>query len=231
MPGFLRGLRAFWGFRRYVTVQRPFTIGSHDEKVSYAPAVTLLQLGQRLQLTETVSQPMSPYLYFFATNSVLGNLPCTGNAGELCGGSTCIVIFGYRGMGSSSTTSAPLTIASAAPASSTSNISTLASPSVTATTSYPTSTGTPNCLDRSPFTGTINAGYLILCDTPLPGYDLAQVNGADLADCIAACNSYVPPPSSQQEPCVAVEYDEVGLGSTHHYCTHANFYLECVNTP
>jgi hypothetical protein len=96
---------------------------------------------------------------------------------------------------------------------------------MTATTSYPTSTGTPNCLDRSPFTGTINAGYLILCDTALPGYDLAQVNGADLADCIAACNSYVPSPSSQQESCVAVEYDEVGLGSTYHYCAHANFYF------
>jgi hypothetical protein len=143
----------------------------------------------------------------------------------LCGGSKCIAIFGYRSMGSTSITSAPVTTASAVPASSTSSISTLTSSSIAATTSYPTSTGTPNCLDRSPFTGTVNAGYLILCDTALPGYDLAQVNGADLADCIAACNSYVASPSSQQEPCVAVEYDEVGLGSTCHCCTHANFYF------
>lgn len=190
--------------------------------------MTPSQPGQRLQLTEPVSQPVNPDLHFFAANSVPGSLPCTGNAGELCGGSKCIAIFGYRGMGSTSTTSAPVTTASAVPASSTSSISTLISSSVTATTSYPTSTGTPNCLDRSPFTGTINAGYLILCDTALPGYDLAQVNGANLADCIAACNSYVASPSSQQssqqEPCVAVEYDEVGLGSTCHCCTHANFY-------
>jgi len=190
------------------------------------------QPGQRLQLTEPVSQPVNPDLHFFAANSVLGSLPCTGNAGELCGGSKCIAIFGYRTMGSTSITSAPVT-ASAVPASNTSSISTLTSSSVTATTSYPTSTGTPNCLDRSPFTGTINAGYLILCDTALPGYDLAQVDGANLADCIAACNSYVAsssspqssPQSSQQKPCVAVEYDEVSLGSTCHCCTHANFYF------
>ena len=187
--------------------------------------MTPSQPGQRLQLTEPVSQPIRSYLYFFVADSVLGSLPCPGNAGELCGGSACIVIFGYRGMGLNSTTSAPVTTASAVPASSTSSVSTLTSSSVTATTSYPTSTGTPNCLDRSPFTGTINAGYLILCDTALPGYDLAQVNGADLADCMAACNSYVPSLSSQQEPCVAVEYDEVGLGSPYHYCAHANFYF------
>ena len=187
--------------------------------------VTPSQPGQRLQLTEPVSQTVNPDLHFFAANSVLGSLPCIGNDGELCGGLNCIAIFGYRTMGSTSTTSAPVTTASAVPASSISSISTLTSSLVTATTSYPTSTGTPNCLDRSPFTGTINAGYLILCDTDLPGYDLAQVNGANLADCIAACNSYVASPSSQQEPCVAVEYDEVGLGSTYHYGTHANFYF------
>ena len=186
--------------------------------------MTPSQPGQRLQLTEPVSQPVNPDLHFVAANSVLGILPCTGNAGELCGGSKCIAIFGYRTMGSTSTTSAPVTTASAVPASSTSSISTLTSSSVTATTSYPTSTGTPNCLDRSPFTGTINAGYLILCDTALPGYDLAQVDGANLADCIAACNSYVASPSPQQEPCVAVEYDEVGLASTCRCCTLANFY-------
>jgi hypothetical protein len=195
--------------------------------------VTPSQPGQRLQLTEPVSQPVNPDLHFFAANSVLGSLPCTGNAGELCGGPKCIAIFGYRTMGSTSITSAPVTTASAVPTSNTSSISTLTSSSVTATTSYPASTGTPNCLDRSPFTGTINAGYLILCDTALPGYDLAQVDGANLADCIAACNSYVAsssssqssPQSSQQKPCVAVEYDEVSLGSTCHCCTHANFYF------
>src|SRR5579871_6239031 len=128
-------------------------------------------------------------------------------------------------LGPNSTSPAPVTAASGVPTSRTSSISTSMSYSITATPSYPTSTGTPNCLDRSPFTGTINAGYLILCDTALPGYDLAQVNGADLADCIAACNSYVPSPFSQQKLCVAVEYDEVSLGSTHHYCTHANSYI------
>ena len=68
----------------------------------------------------------------------------------------------------------------------------------------PTSTGVPNCYDRSPFDGTVNGGYLILCDTDLPGYDLAPYDGSDIADCIAACSSYVPTGAGQ---CVAVEFD------------------------
>ena len=68
----------------------------------------------------------------------------------------------------------------------------------------PTSTGVPNCYDRSPFDGTVNGGYLILCDTELPGYDLAPYDGSDIADCISACSSYVPTGAGQ---CVAVEYD------------------------
>jgi hypothetical protein len=139
---------------------------------------------------DPVGQSRSPYQCFIAVNDILGTIPCTGNVGELCGGSTCIVIFGYRGMGSTSTFST--------------------SP-ITATTSYPASSGTPNCLDRSPFSGTVNGDYLILCDTALPGYDIAQANGASLADCISACNSYVASSSPQQEPCVAVEYDQVSL--------------------
>jgi hypothetical protein len=154
---------------------------------------------------------MSLDLCFTATKGVLGNIPCTGNAGELCGGSTCIAIFGYRGMGSNSTASISTTMSSTGSAPGTSSTSTLTTSSLIATASYPTSTGTPNCLDRSPFSGTVNGGYLILCDTALPGYDLAQVNGANLADCIAACNSYVASSSPQNEPCVAVEYDEVSF--------------------
>ena len=68
----------------------------------------------------------------------------------------------------------------------------------------PTSTGVPNCYDRSPFDGTVNGGYLILCDTDLPGYDLAPYDGSDIADCISACSSYVPTGAGQ---CVAVEFD------------------------
>jgi hypothetical protein len=60
----------------------------------------------------------------------------------------------------------------------------------------------------------VNSGYLILCDTALPGYDLTQVNGESLADCIAACNSYVASSSPQQRPCVAVEYDQVSFDPT-----------------
>ncbi|KIY02727.1 uncharacterized protein Z520_01192 [Fonsecaea multimorphosa CBS 102226] len=76
----------------------------------------------------------------------------------------------------------------------------------TTTSAYPapTTTGTPNCYDRSPFDGTVNNNYLILCDTDLPGFDLEVVPASDIADCIAACNSY--PPGSQG-PCVAVEFD------------------------
>jgi hypothetical protein len=139
----------------------------------------------------------------------------------LCGGSTCIVIFRYRGMGSSPTsifTTTPSTGSASSPV----NISTLTTSSLTATISYPTSTGTPNCLDRSPFTGTVNGGYLILCDTALPGYELAQVNGASLSDCITACTSYLAPFTPQQEPCVAVEYDQVSPSPAWNRPSYAN---------
>lgn len=68
----------------------------------------------------------------------------------------------------------------------------------------PTSTGVPNCYDRSPFDGTVNGGYLILCDTDLPGFNLGPFDGSDIADCIQACSSYVPSGAGQ---CVAVEFD------------------------
>ena len=70
----------------------------------------------------------------------------------------------------------------------------------------PTTTGTPNCYDRSPFDGTVNDNYLILCDTDLPAYDLAEVPASDIAECISACSSYVP---TSQGLCVAVEFDIV----------------------
>jgi hypothetical protein len=154
-------------------------------------------------------------------NSNPGNIPCAGNVGELCGGSTCIVIFRYRGMASSPTSISTATLSMGSPPSP-ADTSTLTTSSLTATTSYPASTGTPNCLDRSPFTGTVNGGYLILCDTALPGYDLAQVNGASLGDCITACASYLVPSSPQQEPCVAVEYDQVSPGPAWHRQSYAN---------
>ncbi|EXJ73208.1 uncharacterized protein A1O5_02968 [Cladophialophora psammophila CBS 110553] len=68
----------------------------------------------------------------------------------------------------------------------------------------PTTTGTPNCYDRSPFDGTVNNDYLILCDTDLPGFDLDVVPATDIAECIDACSSHVP---GSQGPCVAVEFD------------------------
>lgn len=72
----------------------------------------------------------------------------------------------------------------------------------------PTSSGTPNCFDGSEFDGTVNSDYLILCDTDLPGSDLDSVPSADIAECIEACNSYVPLGAGV---CVAVEFDIVSL--------------------
>ncbi len=70
----------------------------------------------------------------------------------------------------------------------------------------PTTTGTPNCYDRSPYDGTVNDDYLILCDTDLSGYDLERVAASNIAECIDQCNSYIP---SSQGPCVAVAFDIV----------------------
>ncbi|KAI1620798.1 hypothetical protein EDD37DRAFT_133238 [Exophiala viscosa] len=71
---------------------------------------------------------------------------------------------------------------------------------------YPTSTGPPSCDDRSSYDGTVDDGYLILCDTDLPGYDLLSVPASDLADCIGTCNSYV---TSSDAICLAVTYNSV----------------------
>ncbi|KIW10875.1 hypothetical protein PV08_10174 [Exophiala spinifera] len=68
----------------------------------------------------------------------------------------------------------------------------------------PTTTGTPNCFDRSPFDGTVNNDYLVLCDTYLPGFDLQQVPASNIAECIDQCNSYIP---TSQGPCVAIAFD------------------------
>jgi hypothetical protein len=78
----------------------------------------------------------------------------------------------------------------------------------TSGTAYPapTSTGAPNCFDRSSFDGTVNDNYLILCNTDLPGYDLEVVPASDIGACRDACNAYVP---SAQGPCVAVAFDHV----------------------
>ncbi|OAP58704.1 hypothetical protein AYL99_07794 [Fonsecaea erecta] len=105
------------------------------------------------------------------------------------------------GTSMSSLSTTDVTSASSGPGSS-------SSPATSSTTisTYPapTTTGTPNCYDRSPFDGTVNNGYLILCDTDLPGFDLDVVAASDIAECIDACNSYVP---GSQGPCVAVAFD------------------------
>jgi hypothetical protein len=71
----------------------------------------------------------------------------------------------------------------------------------------PTTTGTPSCYDRSPYDGTVNDNYLILCDTDLPGIDLDKVSAANIADCIDQCSSYT---TSSGAQCVAAEFDTVG---------------------
>jgi hypothetical protein len=71
----------------------------------------------------------------------------------------------------------------------------------------PTTTGAPSCYDRSPYDGTVNDNYLVLCDTDLPGIDLDKVSAANIADCIAQCSSYT---TSSGAQCVAVEFDTVG---------------------
>lgn len=83
-------------------------------------------------------------------------------------------------------------------------------------TGFPTTTGEPNCFDGTDFDGTVNDDYLILCDTGLPGFDLDSVNALDLAECIAACSSYVP--GGPGDSCVAVEYDIVSttIGNSVH---------------
>ena len=71
------------------------------------------------------------------------------------------------------------------------------------TNSFPTSSGAPNCAGRSVFDGTVNSGYLILCNTGLAGTDLPRANGSSLADCISACTSF----AGIGGPCVAATYD------------------------
>ena len=118
------------------------------------------------------------------------NIPCEGNGGENCGGTSAIAVYTIvsRGGGTSSSST---TITSAP---------TLLFPS-------PTTTGPPNCYDRSPYDGTVNGGYLILCNTDLSGNTLAIESGNSLYDCIQQCNSF--PPEQYPGRCAAVEYDIV----------------------
>ena len=80
----------------------------------------------------------------------------------------------------------------------------------TTTTDYPapTSSGRPLCNNNSPFDGTVNNDYLILCNTALPGSDLAAVSATDFASCIEQCSSFT---SRDGQPCVAVTYQAVSL--------------------
>ncbi|KAL2441372.1 hypothetical protein ABEF95_014339 [Exophiala dermatitidis] len=88
--------------------------------------------------------------------------------------------------------------------------------------SFPTTTGVPNCFDRSPFDGTINDNYLILCDTELPGYDLEAVPANDIADCIDACDAYGP---GSEGPCIALEFDILASANP----CHLKFDINVVN--
>jgi hypothetical protein len=112
-------------------------------------------------------------------------------------------IVGGPGAGSAtsamSTTEGPVTTSGG-------NSSTAATTATTSSvTSYVTSTGVPNCYDRSPFDNTVNGGYLVLCNTALPRFDLMTANGTNLAECIAACNARSSGPAS--DVCVAVTFD------------------------
>ncbi|EHY58324.1 hypothetical protein HRR83_007313 [Exophiala dermatitidis] len=95
-------------------------------------------------------------------------------------------------------------------------------PTTTTALSFPTTTGVPNCFDRSPFDGTINDNYLVLCDTELPGYDLEAVPANDIADCIDACNAYGP---GSEGPCIAVEFDILASANP----CHLKFDINVVN--
>lgn len=119
------------------------------------------------------------------------NLQCSGNSTNTCGGATAMAVYSIVSWTGLKVSSSSFSIVSA----STATISLYPSPD---------STGIPNCYDRLPFDGTVNGGYLILCDTDLPGFDLEAVDGSDIADCIQACSSYVPSGAGQ---CVAVEFD------------------------
>ncbi len=109
----------------------------------------------------------------------------------------------------SSQDSSPSAVASSMANSVPPQSSSVPSPS-TSGTDYPapTTTGTPNCFDRSPFDGTVNDGYLLLCDTSLPGYELDAVPASDIAECIDTCKAYV---QTSEVTCVAVEFDIVSL--------------------
>ena len=121
------------------------------------------------------------------------NIACSGNGAENCGGAAAMQVYTIVNRGGGQTS-----------VSSSSNPPTTTMPALFPS---PTSTGIPNCFDRSPFDGTVNSGYLILCNTDLSGYDLASVAGNSVSDCINACNSY--PPQQSPGQCVAVEYDIV----------------------
>jgi hypothetical protein len=170
-----------------------------------------------------------------STEQGICDVPCEGNATALCGGANAIsayeVVFRQSGSESTSTTVPSLISSTTNP-----TLSTITSLIVAGTTSFsesytsstsisgenpptstasstttsdfpaPTSTGAPNCFDGSGFDGTVNSDYLILCDTELPGSDLDAVPAADIAECIEACNSYVP---TLEGVCIAVEFDIV----------------------
>lgn len=170
-----------------------------------------------------------------STEQGICDVPCVGNTTTICGGANAVSAYEvvFRQSGSESTTTTIPTVISST---NNPTLTTTTSSIVVDTTSFsnsytsstriagesspssttssastsdfpaPTSTGTPNCFDGSGFDGTVNSNYLILCDTGLPGSDLDSVPAADIAECIEACNSYVP---TLEGICIAVEFDIV----------------------
>lgn len=108
-------------------------------------------------------------------------------------------------------TSSSSSVSETSSSSTTSVTGTISSYTTTTEYSAPTTSGTPACYDGSLFDGTVNEGYLILCNTDLPGDQLATVQAEDLAECLNVCNSYISP---FQQRCVAVEFDIVSVLST-----------------
>jgi hypothetical protein len=129
-------------------------------------------------------------------------LPTSGTCDRLCEGNSNQVCGGNHGM-------SVYVIVSRAPTNPVTGPVQSTTTTVLATSTgfpVPTSTGNPVCNPGSPFDGTVNDNYLILCDTSVAGSDLNVLQASELSDCISKCRSYAP---ESQKTCVAVEYDSV----------------------
>ncbi|KAF7507284.1 hypothetical protein GJ744_010718 [Endocarpon pusillum] len=131
------------------------------------------------------------------------NIACTGNSAQSCGGAAAMVVYSIVGRAGSSLTMSGMSTSTGTSA--TVRVSSTTTATTSSMTGYVTSTGVPNCYDRSPFDRTVNDGYLILCNTALPGFDIMSANGSSLAECISRCNAFGFGNATQ--PCVAVSFD------------------------